>query len=179
MRFRLAGRIPDVQAAALYNFIKGGAVQRAIHQIKYRNRPDIAYDLGKHFGTKLLDSDYMVLPDILIPIPIHQKRRQQRGYNQCEAFASGISKIAGPHVIADCLVKNREIISQTKMNRLDRFDNVKRSFHLLKSERLAGKNVMIVDDVMTTGATLEAAWSRLKDVPEINLQLGIITLADG
>jgi len=178
MLFRVAGRLELQWGAALYNFIKGGRIQQALHRLKYENRPEIGVHFGEQFGKKMEEAGCK-LPDYLIPIPLHYAKQQIRGYNQSERFARGISNVLNIPVNQNVLFKHKEIVSQTKKNREDRFPNVLDSFNLKNKEQLRGKTVMIVDDVMTTGATLEAAYTLLSDLPDITIQVGIIALADG
>jgi len=175
----LSGRIEFQHGAALYNFIKSGSVQNAVHALKYGNRRDIGTVFGRHFGEKMSTSEHFDKPDLIIPIPLHYKRAQQRGYNQSEMFARGISDIIGTTVSTKHLVKTEELVSQTKMSREDRFMNVLNSFQLRKEKELTGKTILLVDDVLTTGATIEAACVVLSKIPDLKLQLGLIALADG
>jgi len=177
--FRLSARVPLQHGAALFNFIKGGRVQSAIHALKYMNRADIGVAFGKMFGERMQEGGLMTMPDLIIPIPLHYKRQQKRGYNQSEKFAQGISEIISVPVSKKHLTKEREIVSQTGMTREDRFNNVLHSFELTRKEALAGKTVLLVDDVLTTGATIEAAQVLLSEVPGLTLQLGLIALAEG
>lgn len=175
---RLKGRVLLGHSAALYNFIKGGSVQKAIHLLKYKRRPDIGVALGRLYGQRLKESNTFIIPDVLIPIPIHYKKLQgERGYNQSERFAAGIAEVLPSRVMTKILVKHKEIDSQTRKGRSDRFENVRQSFTAQNLHLIANKTVMVVDDVMTTGATIEAACSLLSNVPGITIQVGIIVLA--
>ncbi len=176
--FRCLTRVKAESGAALYTFIKGGLIQSAIHQIKYRKRQDIAYHFGQEFGSRMLESSWQT-PDVIIPIPLHWKRQKERGYNQSEVFARGIADTINSKVNTNCLLKTEDLKSLTSLNRENRFHSVLASFSLRNKKVLTNKKVLLVDDVMTTGATIEAAWLRLKDIPGIKLQVGVITLADG
>lgn len=177
--FRLSGRIDLLHGAALFNFIKGGSVQNAVHTLKYLNRRDIGIAFGNNYGEKFLASEHFSTPDLIIPIPLHYKREQKRGYNQSEKFAQGISEIITVPVSKKHLIKVEEIDSQTSMSREDRFVNVLNSFKLRNKAELTGKTILLVDDVLTTGATIEAACVLLAQAPDIKIQLGLIALADG
>lgn len=176
----LGGRVRLEHGAALYSFIKGGSIQKAIHLLKYKKRPDIGVAFGEQFAHKLLASPCFSVPDIIIPIPIHYKKKQgERGYNQSERFAAGIAKVTGCRVMTDVLIKDKEIDSQTQKGRSDRFENVRESFSAQNTTKIEQQTVMIVDDVMTTGATIEAAYSLLENVADIKIQVGIIVMAQG
>lgn len=175
---RVAGRLELQWAAALYNFSKGGRVQQALHRLKYENSPDIGIHFGEQFGKRMGEAD-RPRPDFLIPIPLHYGKQQIRGYNQSERFARGIANELKIPINQKVLFKHKEITSQTKKNREDRFPNVLDSFSLKNEKQLRGKTIMIVDDVMTTGATIEAAYTLLSKLPDLTIQVGIIALADG
>lgn len=178
--YRLTGRAEVEHGAALYNFIKSGRVQQAVHSLKYRDRPDIGVILGQQFGEQLMASELFEIPDFIIPIPLHyKKQKKERGYNQSEEFAKGISSIIRSKVNTSILIKHVEIDSQTRKGRADRFNNVLNSFKLIQPEKLEGKSVLLVDDVMTTGATIEAAYTLLSPIKDIKLYIGLIVLADG
>jgi len=178
--YRLSGRMEIEHGAALYNFIKSGRVQNAIHSLKYRDRPDIGFALGEQFGRRLTISEFFETPDYIIPIPLHyKKQKKERGYNQSEQFANGISSIIKSKVNTSILIKHKEIDSQTRKGRADRFQNVLDSFKVVKPSKLEGKTILIVDDVMTTGATIEAAYTLLAPIRNIKIFIGLIVLADG
>jgi len=176
--FRLSGRVSVKHGAALYSFIKLGHVQKAIHRLKYGRRGDIGKTLGREFGKKMLNSDLFLKPDIIIPIPIHPKRERKRGYNQSKLFGEGIADVIDSQVSTRHLIKRKHITSQTSKLRTDRFKNVLLSFELKRSEELKGKSILLIDDVLTTGATIEAAIQKLSQIPNITIQLGLIALAN-
>ncbi len=175
---RLGLRVNITFGAALFTFIKQGRVRQLIHALKYNQRYDIGEKLGEALGMALLDCSFYRGADLLLPIPIHKNKKAKRGYNQSVAIAEGVSAISGIPIGKNILVKPIEINSQTRKNREDRFDNVLDTFVLKQPNKLSGKRVMIIDDVLTTGATIEAAYTKLKNVPNIELQLGLIALAD-
>lgn len=138
---------------AFLKFTKAGNSQKLLHELKYRNKSDLARELGKLYGTILLDSGYKGTWDEIVPVPLHPLKQQRRGYNQSEQFAIGLSKVLEiPVVIA--LQRTKFTETQTKKSRLQRLDNVEEVFSLSRDLSPGNKSIMLVDDVMTTGATL-------------------------
>jgi len=174
---RLAGRVETQHGAALFKFIKEGIIQEVVHKIKYKGRDDLIYSFGQQFGAKLLSSDLFKPIDLILPIPVHRSRLRKRGFNQSEVFSQGISDIIKRPVESDCLRKTNKSNSQTKKSRVDRFQNVLESFELCKPEKLQNKAILLVDDVLTTGATIEAAFKILNSVSGLTIQIGILALA--
>lgn len=174
---RIQGRVEFEHGAALYEFYKKGKIQKVIHNLKYKRKSQIGILLGQQFGYKYLSSKCYQKADYIIPIPIHRRRLYERGYNQCYMISKGISEITGIPILKNGLIKTGYIESQTKKARLDRFLNVFNSFQLQNPEKLIGKRVLIIDDVLTTGATIEAAIKKLKVVDDIKIQVGLMALA--
>jgi len=174
---RIEPRIIPEHGAALLNYVKEGAVQNAIHKLKYSGRFDIGIHLGYIFGESYLSSSLFENADVIVPIPIHKSRLIKRQYNQSEKFADGISKVTGIKVDSKLLVKNMSMLSQTQKGRMDRFETVLNTFEVTNKEKYKGKRILLVDDVLTTGATIEAAFSLLDEISDIKIQLGFIALA--
>ena len=176
--FRLSGRVDMVHGAALYEFIKNGSVQDAIHRLKYKKQSEIGVILGRQFGKQYNESELFDQADYIIPIPLHYRRLRTRGYNQSYMFAKGISEITKIPINQKALAKNSAVKTQTKKSRSDRFSNVLTSFSLKNKNGLEGKTILLVDDVVTTGATLEAAITILSQIENIKIQVGVIALAN-
>ena len=174
---RVSVRMDIQSGAALFSFIKGGCIRMAVHRLKYERRPEMGVAFGRLFGQKMRASPYWIRPDFIIPIPSHYVAEALRGYNQAERFAVGISATTGVPVETALLTKSKDIHSQTHKSREDRFQNVRETLLVNHQDRLEDKTILIVDDVMTTGATMEAAYSLLSDIPGIRIQLGLIALA--
>lgn len=150
------GRVPLNAAMALMYFTKGGKVQNIIHNLKYKNQTGLGIKLGKLIGDRLNSApDYMDI-DLIIPVPLHKKRERSRGYNQSELIAQGISSALNVSVDSSLLIRTITTDTQTKKGRYMRFENMRTVFSVKNSEILVGKHILLVDDVITTGATIEA-----------------------
>jgi len=152
-----AGRIPFQRIAAYAYFIKGGSIQHIIHELKYNNNPQIGNFIGKLCGEHLKSSDFISGIDLLVPIPLHPKREKQRGYNQSLEICKGISEILSIPVDHTTLVRKVNNKSQTKNSRFDRWKNVEDIFTLNNTDTFRNKHILLVDDVITTGSTIESA----------------------
>ncbi|THH39996.1 ComF family protein [Neolewinella litorea] len=175
---RLAGRLPLVFGAAAYTFREGTVCQRLIHDLKYHHRPDVGRKLGRRFGERL--SQLPALDDLsgIVPVPIHRRRRHQRGYNQAEAIAEGLSGALGAPTLAKALRRRSFQGSQTKRGKLERLENVRDSF-ALGSGDFSGRHLMLVDDVLTTGATLDFCGNVLLEAfPDVRLSVAVLAVAE-
>ena len=147
------GRVPVVAAAALFKFKKGGGVQSLIHHLKYKNRPDIGRYFGRMLGEELRQNPQFLTVDAIVPIPLHPKKRRLRGYNQSEEIAAGIAMALERPVWPDVLVRQVATSTQTKRSAFQRWENVRTVFAVPDPARIAGKHLLLVDDVITTGST--------------------------
>ncbi|MDH5602740.1 MAG: ComF family protein [Cyclobacteriaceae bacterium] len=153
---KLSGRLPLLHGFYLLPFLKEGIVQRLMHQLKYNNRPDIGVHLGELLGQKLRDKDMHRYFDVIVPVPLHRSRQERRGYNQSTQFAFGLSNKTGVVVEERVVIRQRISETQTRKSRLERLRNVEGIFTVINSKYIAQKHVLLVDDVFTTGATLES-----------------------
>lgn len=153
---QLWGRLPCHAVMSLLYFKKGARTQNIIHHLKYRGRKDLGIKLGGMIAQKLLmNPDYNDI-DLIIPVPLHRRRERQRGYNQSLCIAQGISLVLNVPVNTHCLLRARATTTQTKKGRYKRFENMLEVFSITDLAMLKDKHVLLVDDVITTGATLEA-----------------------
>lgn len=161
------GRIPCHAAMAMLFFKKGGTVQQLIHHLKYSNQPALGIKLGVLLGERLLLSpDYRNI-DFLIPVPLHRERLKKRGYNQAECIVQGLAQVLNVPVSTRHLFRGTSTDSQTHKGRFQRFENMSTAFELHHAEDLKNTHLLIIDDVLTTGATLEAcAIALLQSKPE-------------
>ena len=165
------GRIPLVSAAAYYYFGKGGKVQHLIHQLKYKGHREIGVYIGKLYGQELLESHLFSGIDFVIPVPLHRSKHKKRGYNQSEQFALGLCSSMPAKLDAHSLYRTLASETQTRKSRFSRWENVKEIFAIRDEYNLRGKHLLLVDDVITTGATIEACALILLKVPEVKVSV--------
>ncbi len=151
---RFWGKLPVQYSLSFLQYNRKGLVQKLIHQLKYRNQPDLGVFLGKLFGEELKKMDLMI--DAWIPVPLHPSKEKQRGYNQAACIAQGLSESTTIPTITDLLRRSKVTSTQTKKTRIERFENVATIFEVADMEQVKGKHFAIVDDVITTGSTIEA-----------------------
>ncbi|WP_158825346.1 ComF family protein [Mucilaginibacter lacusdianchii] len=168
----------DLQAAcALLYFEKGGKVQELMHNFKYNNAPQIGNKLGEITGSLLVQNPIYNTVDAIVPVPLHKKRLRKRGYNQSACFAEGLAKKLQAQVSETNLIRKVNTETQTLKSRFARFENMKEVFAIHKPEQLTGKHILLVDDIVTTGSTLEACAQALLTVPNIKLSIATIAYA--
>lgn len=169
------GRVKLEHTAAFVYYNKKGRVQNLMHQFKYNGRKDIGFELGKLYGQDLKKAKWIHEIDVIIPVPLHRKKFKKRGYNQSEEVVKGL--VYSLHIPMDLtsLQRIKESETQTKKNRIQRWENVMGIFELTDKDFLINKHIVLVDDVITTGATIEACAQKLLEVP--GLKLSVISLA--
>ena len=169
------GRIRIEAAAACYYFERGSKCRKIIHQIKYRGRKELALLIGTIYGKELSLCERFTSADMIIPVPLHPDRLRKRGFNQSEWFACGLACSFDKQVFKDILIRSENIETQTNKSRIERWENVENSFSVCYPERIENKHILLVDDVVTTGATLECCASLLMDTNGVSLS--ILTIA--
>lgn len=169
------GRLPVKLATAGYYFNKQTVLQRLVHQLKYKGNKDVGWQLGKWLGLQLKSSNRFNDIDALIPLPLFSEKQKRRGYNQSTILCEGIADVLQLPVLSDAVVRKRYTDTQTKKGRSDRWTNVDNSFAIANAELLSNKHVLLVDDVITTGATLEACGTALKTVQGLTLSIAALT----
>lgn len=171
------GQIPFNAVMAEFFFSKTGKVQHLIHGLKYHHCRENGIFLGQEIGKSLLKApDYQGI-DFIIPIPLHPKKEKLRGYNQSLVIAEGIHEIMNVPIAEKSLVRSVFTDTQTKKSREERYQNVKDIFELKKPEQLQGKHVLLVDDVLTTGATLMSAGKALLHAEGIKISVATVACA--
>ena len=170
----LAGRFPFVRIAAFSIFTKEGYLQTLIHELKYNHKPFIGELIGNVFGMDLLQSDFINTIDVVIPVPLHPIKKALRGYNQAEAFAQGLSNATSIPISVDELVRIIHNPTQTKLSKTQRWENVKGIFEVIDKTVFENKHVLLVDDVITTGSTVEACAMALLACDNIKISVATI-----
>lgn len=171
------GRIPLFSATAMFRFRKEGSIQVILHSLKYHNDPKIGVVLGRQYGLILREEPRFNTCTMILPVPLHPQRERKRGYNQSLKFAEGLSQSMGIPVYSDILVKQIKTETQTRKSAFKRWENVKTVFSLLSSERLVNQHVLLVDDVITTGSTLESCAQLLMNESNCSISIASIALA--
>lgn len=168
------GSVVLQHATALFYYPKKGAVRQLIHHLKYKNHPEISSYLGKWLGQELKETPHYATVDVVIPVPLHKKRFKQRGYNQVEGFGKELAVYLNARYNDSTLLRNKNTSTQTVKNRLTRWKNVNTIFEVNDLTSLKGKHILLVDDVITTGATIKACARALHTIPNIKLSLAVM-----
>lgn len=171
------GRFPIQYGTALFYFTKGSRYQRLIHEMKYNRKKEIGFELGKKLGEDLKNSVFSRM-DYIIPVPLHKRKERKRGFNQSEWIAKGAGEILNIPVATDVLLRKKYTRSQTRKSRYDRWKNVERVFEIKNEEKITNKYVLLIDDILTTGATLEACANTLLQAKDVNISVATLGLAD-
>ncbi len=158
---KFKGRLPIVHASAFMHFSDDGIVQSLVHEVKYKGACELGAQLGRWYGYHLSATDIVRRFDCLVPVPLHRERQKRRGYNQSACFARGISEITGIPLREDLVLRSKATLSQVRMEREQRMANIADAFRLLADASTHNLKILIVDDVVTTGATIEACAAPL------------------
>jgi ComF family protein len=155
------GRITTSFACSIFYFEKENMLQNIIHQIKYKNEKKLGIFMGKLMGLKINELIKEHNIDFMLPMPIHPKKEKKRGYNQATLLCIGINEITTLEYIENAIVKIQHTETQTKKSRIERWRNVEQVFNVPNPHLIKGKNILIIDDVITTGASTEACGQML------------------
>ena len=172
---RFWGKAPIFRGTSFFFFQKGSPFQKLLHELKYKGNKEIGEILGRYAAAELLNSPDFCSIDIIIPIPLHPKRFAQRGYNQSEWIGKGLSAVLDKPQNTNTLKRVKQTTTQTKKSVFERFENTEGIFELSGAKELEGKHLLLIDDVLTTGSTLNAAINTLLNIP--NVKISIFTLA--
>ncbi len=170
------GKIPVEEATALIKFQKRGITQELLHNLKYKGQEEISYFFGKWLGEELAGTEKYKNIDIVIPVPLHKQKLRKRGYNQVEGFGKEIAKALDVPYLDDVLIKISKTKSQVFKQRFTRFQS-EEVFTIQKEKLIENKHILLVDDIITTGATLENCALQLLKVNKVKLSFATIAIA--
>jgi len=170
------GRIPVASAMSEFYFSKTSVIQNLIHEFKYKGNKKIGHYLGNMIGKSLINSNRFPI-DAIIPLPLFEKKEKKRGYNQAEILCYGISEELNIPLIKNNVIRMIHTETQTKKGRLERWTNVEKVFFVKHPESLENKHLLLVDDVITTGSTLEACGSKILKVKNVKLSIATLAIA--
>ncbi len=170
------GRVDIETATALFYFQKGGKVQNIVHQFKYKGKTEVGIYLGKILGRQLKSHPVWEPIDVIVPVPLHEKKQYKRGFNQSEVFGRGISTLFNRPVETNNLQRITRTDTQTRKGRFKRWENVETVFQVKKPDSFRGRNILLIDDVVTTGSTLEACARKLKDIKGVRVWVATIAI---
>jgi len=171
------GKIPVEHAFSMFYFNPGGIIQRLLHKLKYDGHYDLGIWMGKVYGTEIVSSEWLNDIDVIVPIPLFKSKLKSRGYNQSEAFARGLGEVLQKEVDVTTLWRAKNTKTQTRKGRMERWHNVDEIFKVNFNSGIAGKNILLVDDVITSGATLESAGQVLMNAGTSKLYVATIATA--
>jgi len=171
----LEGRVFLEKGASFLYYHPTGKVKKLIHQLKYKNNEKVGVFLGEWFGQQLLETNAFNDIDFIIPVPLHKDKLRQRGYNQLTKFGKSLSTILNSKYLEGVLIRNTAAKTQTFKKRIERFKSLLNNFSITNPVILKDKHVLLIDDVVTTGATLEACCNELLKVE--NLKISVVTIA--
>jgi ComF family protein len=172
---RFWGKIPVTDTITFMKFSKKGKVQKLLHELKYRNKPEVGMYLGKIYGVDLKAVGFDKKVDLIIGVPLHPTKLIQRGYNQADCIAEGLSEALEVPFETNAVKRLIHTDTQTKKSRIERFQNVENIFEVIDAEKIKNKRIAIVDDVLTTGSTLESLGITLLNAEA--KEISIVTIA--
>ncbi len=170
------GRVPVENASSYFRYEKGSSFQSLIHDLKYRDRKDIGRELGRLMGIEFRETAFEKT-DLILPVPLHRFKKLQRGYNQCEPICEGLSGILNIPYLTGVLERPSRSYTQTNKSRFKRWENVEGIFRISDPESLADKHVLLVDDVVTTGSTLEACANAILAIDGCLVSIATLAVA--
>ncbi|MEP7373650.1 MAG: phosphoribosyltransferase family protein [Chitinophagaceae bacterium] len=170
------GRLSIQQATAQYYFTSESLMQRLMHQFKYKRNKDLGNQMGRMMGESIKRSGRFVV-DALVPLPLFPAKEKRRGYNQATILCEGMAESLQVPVLKDVVIRSQHTDTQTKKGRIERWQNMEGKFVLAKPEAISNKNVILVDDVITTGATLEACGAELLKAENVRLSIAALCYA--
>ena len=171
------GRVPLKYATSFCRFDKGGCLQHLLHQLKYKGNREVGQKMGMLFGYDLIQNSLYQTVDAILPVPLHPKKERKRGFNQSVEICKGLSEAMNRPLILGNLIRVVHTDSQTQKGRFERWENVSGIFSVKNGIALENKHVLLVDDVVTTGATLEACCIPLLQIPGVRVSIATLATA--
>ena len=169
------GKIPLGRATAYFFYRKGGEYRHILHELKYNGRQDVGEAMGRFMAEELKEADFFREMEVIVPVPLHPRKQRSRGYNQSERIARGIAAVTGLPVDTGAVVRLKDTETQTRKAAYERWENVAGIFRLTDPKRFIGRHVLLVDDVLTTGATTTACADAFAEVEDV--RISVLTLA--
>jgi ComF family protein len=171
------GRCIIEKAAALSFYNRDSRIRKLIHNLKYNGIREIGYELGKLYGLSLTRSDFLEGINMIIPVPLHPSKKRTRGFNQSELISDGLSEVTGLPVGRTLLERNSKTGTQTRRSRYERWLNVEGIFTVTAEEDVKGKHLLLVDDVITTGSTIESCANELLKIENVKVSVAALAVA--
>lgn len=173
------GKVPLERATSFFFYRKGSDFRQILHQLKYGGQKYIGAIMGRYMAFELQDSGFFASVDVILPVPLHKKKQQIRGYNQSEWIARGIASVTGIPIDTKSVARRKNTETQTRKSSFERWRNVETIFGLqYHGQALTGKHILIVDDVLTTGATMVGCVSCLTAIEGVRISVLTLALAD-
>lgn len=169
------GKFPVERATSFLYYTKGGDVRQLLYELKYHGRKEVGEVLGRIMASELMPSRFFGGIDLIVPVPLHRRKERRRGYNQSVCLARGIAAVTGIPMETKAVVRDRYTDTQTHKGQYERWENVRNLFSCVEPGGLAGKHLLLVDDVLTTGATIVSCADAFRGIP--GLRISVLTLA--
>jgi len=165
------GRLPIQAGAAAWYFHKNSALQALLFQLKYKSNEDVGLFIGKQMGALLAASERFATIDALVPVPLHPQALSKRGFNQAALICEGIGQVWHKPVLRSAITRTKHTNTQTKQSRAVRWENIENAFSIKEHTSITGKHLLLIDDVITTGATIEACGKTLLSVKDVKVSV--------
>uniref|UniRef100_UPI003216626C ComF family protein n=1 Tax=uncultured Draconibacterium sp. TaxID=1573823 RepID=UPI003216626C len=172
------GRVEIENATAFFSYKKGSKYQQLIHYTKYKGLKELGFETGRKFGFALSKSERFSSVNVIVPVPLHPKKERKRGYNQSRWIAAGIADVLQKPVSDNNLFRKTDTSTQTRKNRYERWQNVDGIFGINRPDEFSNKHILLIDDVITTGSTLEACACKLLKLKDTKVSIATLGFAD-